>query len=177
MMTDRDGAAPNLRSSMVATQGIQRLVYVRLMSSREWTRFVRVPKTRPFRVTVVAGGAIVMVGCALAAFAGTWMFYRAYPNVLGDRWFVVLFAPALAVFVVLAGANWTRSVRPSILESLGALLVAELIALAIVAGIAGALLMEVVFLFWAAASVAVAPWWLLGLWIGRRLKRRPDHEF
>jgi hypothetical protein len=48
-----------------------------------------------------------------------------------------------------------------LVESLGALLIVELIALGIVALIAGALFLEVVFLFWAVASLALAPWWLL----------------
>jgi len=135
------------------------------------------PERRPFRITVVAGGAILMIGAAVAAFGLNWVIYNAYPNFLGDRWFIVFpFAPLLAGLVLLAATNWTRHVRPSWVESLGPLVVVELMGLGIVALISGALWMEVVFWFWAAASVAFAPWWLLGLWLGRRLGRKRDNQ-
>jgi hypothetical protein len=69
------------------------------------------PKTQPFRITVVAGGAILVVGMAVAAFGINWVVYNAYPDMLGDSWFIVFpFAPLLAVLVLLIATNWTRRV-------------------------------------------------------------------
>lgn len=119
-----------------------------------------------------------MVTLALIAFGINWVVYSAYPDMLGDRWFIVFpFAPLFAGLVLVTATNWTRRVCPSLLESIGALTIVELIALAIVAFIAGALYLSVVFMFWAVASLTFAPWWLLGSWLGRRARRRPRHEF
>jgi hypothetical protein len=128
-----------------------------------------------FRTTVVAGGAILMVGCAAAALAGSWMFYSAWPGVLGGRYWIVLpFAPLTVAAITVAGINWTRRLHSSTAENLGALLLLELILWGAVGVVVGSPFVQVTFLFWAAFSVAFAPWWLLATWIGRRSRRTEE---
>ena len=104
-----------------------------------------------------------MVGCALAAGVGSWMFYNAAGQ--GDAWWLVWFALLTALAVLMAGTTWTRRLRPSMTENFGALLVLELIALGIVATLERGL-GSATFDGWALVSVLFAPWWLAGFWIG-----------
>jgi hypothetical protein len=115
-----------------------------------------------------------MVGCFLAACLGSWMFLEVWPSVFdeGRLWTVVPVAPLTALATVIAGTSWTRRVRPSSVETIGALLAVESIILGIVAFVGGALFMSTTFLFWAVVSLPFAPWWLLGFWIGRAMTRK-----
>src|SRR5260221_14691335 len=118
------------------------------------------PQTRRIRMIVVAGGASLMVGCALAALGGSWMFYSAWPGAAGDGrgWMILPAAPLTAAAVLIAGAKWTRRVRPSIVESVLSLLALELIVLGIVAVLTGSLFMTTTFWFWEFVSLPFAPW-------------------
>jgi hypothetical protein len=125
----------------------------------------------------VLGGAMLMVGCAVAAWVGNLMFYRAFPGSagLGRGWMVVPFLPLTAVAVLIAGVYWTRRVDQSIAESIGALLFLELIILGLVAAVVGMFFNQLVFLFWATISLAFAPPWLLSVFIGRAAMKRMRH--
>jgi hypothetical protein len=133
------------------------------------------PQTQKTRILVIAGGALVIAGCFLAACLASWMFLEAGGSgMLGEgRLFMVLpLAPLTALGVAVMGTKWTRRVHPSTAESLSALLIIEVIILGLVAGATGDLFMDITFMFWVIVSLPFAPWWLLGLWIGRAVGRR-----
>ena len=113
-----------------------------------------------------------MVGCALAAWVGNWMYYSAWPSGPGRGWLVVPFLPLTALAVLLAGVHWTRRIRASTAEAIASLLLLEVIVLVIVSVVAMEWFTETEFLFWAVISLAFAPWWLLAIWIGRATRHR-----
>jgi hypothetical protein len=123
---------------------------------------------RRIRLTVAAGGALAMVGGFLAACAASWLFLSAMPNSFGGGrlWMFLPIAPLTAVAITIAGTQWSRRVRPSAMESIGALAIVELIILAVIATSGGALFLAS-FVVLAVVSVAFAPWWLLGVRLGR----------
>ena len=77
-----------------------------------------------------------------------------------------------ATAIVVASTLWTRGMDLSAGESLGALLLVEIVAWAFVTLIAGEFFSSIVFMFWLAANLVFTPWWLLGFLIG--VMRRRD---
>jgi hypothetical protein len=132
------------------------------------------PDTRRIRISVVAGGAMLMVGAAIVAFAAGVWFHTTWPNAgpLGRLSLLVPFAPLTALIILVAGTMWARSVNPSAMETIDALLCVELIAWSIIALFAGEFFSSFVFLFWVPVNVMLAPWWLLASWLGGRGRRR-----
>lgn len=132
------------------------------------------PHKSRFRTSVVTGGALLILGCFLVACLVSWLFLSASPNVFGEGrlWIVLPLVPLTALAITVAGTKWTRRVFPSSAESVGALLIVEFIILGTIAFAGGALFMSTTFLFWIVVSLAFAPWWLLGVWIGRPKQRQ-----
>jgi hypothetical protein len=119
------------------------------------------------RRSVIAGGALLMVASAVAAFAASELFYRLRPaRVWGERDTVLVpFVPLTALTILVAAIIWARLLRPSPIESLFSLLAIEAGALAMVAVLVGELSL-ITCLFWLVANVMFAPSWVLGLRIG-----------
>ena len=130
----------------------------------------------PFRLMVVVGGAALIFGCALVAWGANWAFYKTFPIKLAytRNSLVIPFLPLTALGVSVAGYYWRRIFHASGSECIAALIVVELIVLGLVAWVAE-IFNEVTLLFWGIISAAFAPWWLLGIWLGRTGKGRPTH--
>ena len=121
----------------------------------------------------VVDGTILMVVCAAAALAGTWMFNYVWPHALPGKFVVIVpCAPLTAIAVFAAAVSWARRARASIAEAVGALVGLEFTLYGMVAAVTGLMLAEITFRFWLVASLAVAPWWLLGVWSGLVMGRK-----
>jgi hypothetical protein len=142
------------------------------------------PQTPRVRLTAVALGALAMITSAIVGFYGSDAIAEIWPDAQpeGLQGLLVLFAPLTAVAVLLLGALWTRSLRASLRECIGALVIAEVVAWAIVGLYAGEwfgfyarewfTLFVFVFPFWAGMTLVFAPWWLLAFWIVNRIRQR-----
>jgi hypothetical protein len=111
-----------------------------------------------------------MVGSAVAAYIAHLAFYTLWPAAAdyGRLGLVLPFLPLTSLTILATAIHWSRTVHPSLLESLGALSLVELIVWAIIAQYTQAWFLNVVLWFWTRISLFVAPWWLVGVWIGRR---------
>lgn len=130
-----------------------------------------VPLASRLRIGVVLGGALAIAGCFLVACFVSWMFLEGgVAELLGEgRLFLVLpLAPLTAIAVAVAGTKWTRAMRPSTTEAVAALLIVELIIFVVTAIATGDAFMDTTVFFWLTVSLVFAPWWLLGLRLGRR---------
>lgn len=115
-----------------------------------------------------------MAACAELALHGTEWIANVWPDgyLLGRRWLLYAFAPLTAAGTLVSAVLWTRRLRPSVIEAMAALLIAEIVAWRVVADYYGAWFGPYFLLFWAAGNVVFAPWWPLGFWIGRSIERR-----
>lgn len=88
------------------------------------------PRTRWIRPSVVGLGAILVTGCLLVAFFGPLLFFLSLPEAApsnGRRALVIPGVPLTVVAVAVAGSKWTRKYHASTTESLGVLIVLQLI--------------------------------------------------
>jgi hypothetical protein len=126
------------------------------------------------RFWAIAGGAVLMFVCAALAFKATEWLAAIWPggHRLGPLWLLYVFAPMTAISTLVLAAVWTRRLRSSFAEVIGALIVAEVLAWLVVVSYYGAWFAVPLFMFWAAGNLVFAPWWLFGTWIGRSAARR-----
>lgn len=119
----------------------------------------RVSRTRWIRLSVVGVGAILVTGCVFVAFFGPYLIFLALPEAAPSNGRVALVIPGVLLTVVstaVAGGKWTRKYHASTTESLGALFLLELIAVAFTVALGGD---EMAFVI---LNLLFAPWWLLG---------------
>ena len=119
------------------------------------------PRTR---AGVVAGGALLIVGCAVAAYAGASRLVTATAS--GGRDLMFFMMPLTALATLVAGIAFTRGMRTSTAEGCASLLTVEVAMLAFLVLAAGEV-DDAVIAIWLLASLSIAPWWLLATWIGR----------
>ena len=129
----------------------------------------RVSETTSRRMSLAAGGAMLMVASAFAGWGANLLYYRIWPGSAGygRGWTVVPFLPLTGIFVLVAGVLWARRFRASIGDGMMALLILELIIYSLVVLFTGFLFVPLVWKFWGAVSLAFAPPWVVGILIGR----------
>jgi hypothetical protein len=126
-----------------------------------------VPSTsfKGIRIPTVAAGVTVLVLCAAAAFQVA-LLCQASSSEPGRASLVVVFAILTASTVLIVGTIWMNRVQASRMESVGALVCAELITWSMVTFFAGEWWGTGAFLFWASGSLIFAPSWLLAWHVG-----------
>lgn len=124
------------------------------------------------RLSVVGRGALLILASVPVAFGASQLFYKIQPaQVWGDRTTSLIpFLPLTALTILVAGIVWTRRSRPSLQETLLALLPLEFVASALILLAFRPIALDTLFL-WALANTIVLPWWLLGAWVARATAR------
>lgn len=125
------------------------------------------------RLNVVVRGALLIFASLPAAFAASQLFYTIRPaQVWGDRITIVIpFLPLTALMILIAGIVWTRRSRPSLRETLLALLPLECVASGLILLAVRPIAVDTLFL-WILANTIFLPWWLMGAWVARATERR-----
>lgn len=124
------------------------------------------------RLSVVVRGALLMSASVPVAFAASQLFYRIRPaHVWGDRITILIpFLPLTAFTILVAGIVWTTRSRPSLHETLLALLPLECVASALILLAYRSIALDTVFI-WILANAIFLPWWLVGAWVGQATVR------